>query len=45
MWRGVTRWPPILTGASMIRIGWIERGKMVVYPICNAIDAAGNQSD
>jgi 5-methylphenazine-1-carboxylate 1-monooxygenase len=43
MWRGVTRWPPILTGASMIRIGWIERGKMVVYPIRDRIDDAGNQ--
>jgi 2-polyprenyl-6-methoxyphenol hydroxylase-like FAD-dependent oxidoreductase len=43
MWRGVTRWPPILTGASMIRIGWIERGKMVIYPIRNALDVDGNQ--
>src|SRR5664279_182865 len=25
MWRGVTRWQPILTGASMFRIGWMCR--------------------
>jgi 5-methylphenazine-1-carboxylate 1-monooxygenase len=43
MWRGVTRWKPIQTGASMMRIGWIEVGKMVVYPIRNALDADGNQ--
>ncbi|MGH3328824.1 MAG: flavin-dependent oxidoreductase [Streptomycetales bacterium] len=33
MWRGVTRWPPFLTGASMVRIGWLATGKMVLYPI------------
>lgn len=43
MWRGVTAWKPILTGATMIRAGWLETGKMVIYPIRNAIDDAGNQ--
>src|SRR3954453_19697565 len=33
MWRGVTRWKPILSGASMIRAGWLSHGKMVIYPI------------
>jgi 5-methylphenazine-1-carboxylate 1-monooxygenase len=33
MWRGVTRWAPILSGASMIRAGWLSHGKMVIYPI------------
>jgi 2-polyprenyl-6-methoxyphenol hydroxylase-like FAD-dependent oxidoreductase len=43
MWRGVTRWKPILTGASMIRAGWLATGKMVVYPIRDRIDADGRQ--
>ncbi|TDH61955.1 flavin-dependent oxidoreductase [Dankookia rubra] len=33
MWRGVTRWPPVLNGASMTRVGWLKNGKMVLYPI------------
>src|SRR6202161_2069841 len=33
MWRGVTRWKPILSGASMTRAGWLSHGKMVIYPI------------
>jgi 2-polyprenyl-6-methoxyphenol hydroxylase-like FAD-dependent oxidoreductase len=43
MWRGVTRWPPFLSGASMVRAGWLATGKMVIYPIRNAIDAEGRQ--
>jgi 5-methylphenazine-1-carboxylate 1-monooxygenase len=42
-WRGVTRWQPILSGASMVRAGWLATGKMVIYPIRNAIDAQGRQ--
>jgi 5-methylphenazine-1-carboxylate 1-monooxygenase len=38
MWRGVTRWKPILSGASMIRAGWLSHGKMVIYPIRAASD-------
>lgn len=33
MWRGVTVWPKFLTGASMVRAGWLANGKMVIYPI------------
>ncbi len=43
MWRGVTRWPPFLSGASMVRAGWLATGKMVIYPIRNAIDSDGRQ--
>ena len=43
MWRGTTRWQPILSGASMIRAGWLTVGKMVIYPIRNSIDADGSQ--
>jgi 2-polyprenyl-6-methoxyphenol hydroxylase-like FAD-dependent oxidoreductase len=43
MWRGVTRWKPILTGASMVRAGWLAAGKMVIYPIRDNIDAEGRQ--
>lgn len=42
-WRGVTKHQPILTGKSYIRIGSIETGKMVIYPIVDSIDAEGNQ--
>jgi 2-polyprenyl-6-methoxyphenol hydroxylase-like FAD-dependent oxidoreductase len=43
MWRGVTRWKPILSGASMLRAGWLATGKLVHYPIRNRIDAEGRQ--
>jgi 2-polyprenyl-6-methoxyphenol hydroxylase-like FAD-dependent oxidoreductase len=43
MWRGVTRWRPFLSGASMVRAGWLATGKMVIYPIRNRIDAEGRQ--
>ena len=43
MWRGVTRWPPFLTGATMTRAGWLADGKMVIYPIRNNIDDQGRQ--
>jgi 2-polyprenyl-6-methoxyphenol hydroxylase-like FAD-dependent oxidoreductase len=36
MWRGVTRWKPMLSGASMVRAGWLSHGKMVIYPIRRA---------
>lgn len=42
MWRGVTRWKPMLSGASMVRAGWMSHGKMVIYPIRPA-DADGKQ--
>jgi len=43
MWRGVTRMKPFLTGASMATAGWLAVGKLVIYPIENALDAAGRQ--
>ncbi len=43
MWRGVTRWKPVLTGASMVRAGWLKTGKLVHYPIRDHIDAEGRQ--
>ncbi|MFT3789916.1 MAG: flavin-dependent oxidoreductase [Rudaea sp.] len=43
MWRGAVKWKPFLTGASMVRAGWFTVGKMVIYPIRDAIDADGNQ--
>ena len=42
-WRGVTRHRPILSGKSYIRIGSIDTGKMVIYPIVDNIDANGMQ--
>jgi 5-methylphenazine-1-carboxylate 1-monooxygenase len=41
-WRGVTRRKPILTGRSYMRIGTIETGKIVIYPIGEP-DGEGNQ--
>jgi 5-methylphenazine-1-carboxylate 1-monooxygenase len=43
MWRGVTRWRPMLSGASMVRAGWLSHGKMVIYPIRPASDPDGLQ--
>jgi len=42
MWRGTTRWKPMLSGASMVRAGWLSHGKMVIYPI-RAADSDGLQ--
>ena len=42
-WRGVTVHKPILTGKSYMRIGSIDTGKMVVYPIVDNVDGQGNQ--
>lgn len=43
MWRGVTRGRPFLGGATMVIGGWLEVGKIVVYPIRDAIDGPGTQ--
>lgn len=43
MWRGVTRWKPILSGATMLRAGWLATGKLVHYPIRNKADGEGRQ--
>jgi 2-polyprenyl-6-methoxyphenol hydroxylase-like FAD-dependent oxidoreductase len=42
-WRGVTRHKPILDGKTYMRVGSIETGKMVIYPIVDNIDGRGNQ--
>ncbi len=42
-WRGVSVHKPILTGKSYLRIGSIETGKMVIYPIADNVDGQGNQ--
>ena len=43
MWRGVTRWQSILSGASMVRVGWHHPAKLLIYPIRNNVDAEGRQ--
>jgi 5-methylphenazine-1-carboxylate 1-monooxygenase len=42
LWRGVTRSKPFLTGQSIARIG-ARHSTLIIYPIRNNIDAAGNQ--
>ncbi|HVE54714.1 MAG TPA: FAD-dependent monooxygenase, partial [Ramlibacter sp.] len=42
-WRGVTVHPPILTGKTYMRIGSIDTGKIVVYPIVDNVDGQGSQ--
>ncbi len=42
-WRGVVVHPPILSGKSYIRIGTVETGKLVIYPIGDDVDGRGNQ--
>ena len=42
LWRGVTRRQPFLTGRSIARIG-ARHSTMIMYPIRNNIDGAGNQ--
>jgi 2-polyprenyl-6-methoxyphenol hydroxylase-like FAD-dependent oxidoreductase len=38
MWRGVTRHAPILDGRTNCRIGALQTGKLVIYPIRNHPD-------
>jgi 2-polyprenyl-6-methoxyphenol hydroxylase-like FAD-dependent oxidoreductase len=42
-WRGVTRHEPILGGRSYLRIGTLDTGKIVIYPIVDGVDGAGKQ--
>ncbi|RDV03724.1 flavin-dependent oxidoreductase [Undibacter mobilis] len=42
-WRGVTRRKPILDGRTYMRVGSINTGKIVIYPIVDDIDGNGNQ--
>ncbi|VTU17049.1 flavin-dependent oxidoreductase [Variovorax sp. PBL-E5] len=43
MWRGTAKHKAFLSGASMVRAGWLDLGKMVIYPIRDNVDAEGNQ--
>lgn len=43
MWRGVTRRKPYLSGRSYVRVGALQTGKMVIYPIRDNADDEGNQ--
>ena len=43
MWRGVTRWKPFLTGASAAQAGWLEVGKILMFPLTREPDADGLQ--
>jgi 5-methylphenazine-1-carboxylate 1-monooxygenase len=42
-WRGVSVHQPILTGRSYLRIGTVDTGKIVIYPIVDNVDGQGNQ--
>jgi 2-polyprenyl-6-methoxyphenol hydroxylase-like FAD-dependent oxidoreductase len=42
-WRGVTRAKPFLTGRSYVRVGSIQNGNLVIYPIADEADAEGRQ--
>ena len=43
MWRGATWWRPFLTEATFVRAGWLESGKMIIYPIRSRKDSQGRQ--
>lgn len=43
MWRGTSVWSPFMSGATMVRAGWIATGQLVMYPIVNDVDGNGNQ--
>lgn len=38
MWRGTSRWPAFLSGASMVRAGSLATGQLVCYPVTEADD-------
>jgi len=42
-WRGITRRKPILDGRTYMRVGSINTGKIVIYPIIDNVDGDGNQ--
>jgi 2-polyprenyl-6-methoxyphenol hydroxylase-like FAD-dependent oxidoreductase len=43
MWRGVTHWKPFLTGHSAAQAGWLEVGKILMFPIGREVDENGLQ--
>jgi 2-polyprenyl-6-methoxyphenol hydroxylase-like FAD-dependent oxidoreductase len=42
-WRGVTVRKPIFDGRTYMRVGSIETGKIVIYPIVDDVDGKGSQ--
>ncbi len=42
-WRGVSIHKPIFDGQTYMRIGTIDTGKIVIYPILDNVDGKGNQ--
>ena len=42
-WRGLTVRPPILDGRTYLRIGSINTGKIVIYPLADDVDGRGSQ--
>ncbi len=42
-WRGVARAKPFLTGRSYVRVGSIQSGNLVIYPIIDDVDGHGRQ--
>lgn len=43
IWRGLTPWPKLLSGANTLRLGWMPVGKLMLYPVRDNIDEHGNQ--
>lgn len=43
IWRGVTPFPKLLSGANTVRIGWMPVGKMMVYPVRDDVNDRGDQ--
>ena len=43
MWRGVSRWQPFLSGASAAQAGWLEVGKILMFPLEREVDDNGLQ--
>jgi 2-polyprenyl-6-methoxyphenol hydroxylase-like FAD-dependent oxidoreductase len=42
-WRGVSIRKPIFDGQTYMRVGTIDTGKIVIYPILDNVDGKGNQ--
>jgi 2-polyprenyl-6-methoxyphenol hydroxylase-like FAD-dependent oxidoreductase len=43
IWRGITPFPKLLSGANTVRIGWMPVGKLMVYPVRNDVNEQGDQ--
>ncbi len=43
MWRGGTRHKPVFDGRTYLRVGSIDTGKMVIYPIIDNVNGDGDQ--